>query len=82
MLSLVIWLVFGLIAGSIAEWLWPEVRATSRLQTIGIGVAGSVVGGLLGSLVGGSPYRPAGFVLSVLGALVVMFIWKKFNEVK
>lgn len=81
MLSLIIWLVFGFIAGSVAEWLWPEAKSSSRLQTIGVGVAGSVAGGLVGSIITGSAYRPAGFVFSVAGALLVMFVWRKLNEV-
>lgn len=82
MFSLLIWIVFGFLAGSAAEWLWPEARSTSRLQTIGVGAAGSVAGGLVGSILTGSAYRPAGFVFSVVGALLCMFVWRKLNEVK
>lgn len=82
MISLIVWFVFGLLAGSMAEWLWPEMKSASRIQSVCLGVAGSIVGGLVGSIVSGSSYRPAGFVFSVLGALAVMFIWKKLNEVK
>lgn len=81
MISLVVWVVFGYIAGSIAEWFWPEAASANRLQTIGIGVAGSIAGGLVGSIVTGSSYRPAGFVFSVIGALLVMYLWRKINEV-
>lgn len=81
MFSLIVWVIFGYIAGSIAEWLWPQAASSNRLQTIGIGVAGSIAGGLVGSIVTGSSYRPAGFVFSVLGALLVMFVWRKINEV-
>jgi uncharacterized membrane protein YeaQ/YmgE (transglycosylase-associated protein family) len=82
MISLIVWVVFGFLAGSAAEWLWPAAKSASRLQTIGIGVAGSIAGGLLGSVVSGASYRPAGFVFSVIGALLVTFAWRKFNEVK
>lgn len=81
MISLLVWIVFGFFAGSAAEWLWPEAKSPSRLQTIGIGVAGSVAGGLIGSILTGSAYRPAGFVFSVVGAVLVMFVWRKLNEV-
>jgi uncharacterized membrane protein YeaQ/YmgE (transglycosylase-associated protein family) len=82
MFSLLVWLVFGFLAGSAAEWLWPPPVRGSRIQTIGIGVAGSVAGGLIGSVITGSSYRPAGFVFSVVGAMLVMLVWKKLNEVK
>jgi len=81
-ISLIVWLAFGFIAGSVAEWLWPEIKSENRIQTIGIGAAGSVVGGLIGSIITGTVYRPAGFVFSVAGAMLVMFVWKKINEVK
>lgn len=81
MIGLVIWLLFGFIAGSVAEWLWPPAAPHSKLTTIGIGVAGSVAGGLVGSVLTGSHYAPAGLVLSVAGALLVMFVWQKYNEV-
>jgi uncharacterized membrane protein YeaQ/YmgE (transglycosylase-associated protein family) len=45
-------------------------------------VIGSVAGGLAGSLVSGDHYRPAGIVLSVLGAVACMFVWRKLDEVK
>jgi uncharacterized membrane protein YeaQ/YmgE (transglycosylase-associated protein family) len=82
MFSLLIWLVFGFLAGSAAEWLWPEAKSPNRLQTIGVGVAGSIAGGLIGSILTGSSYRPAGFVFSVVGSVLVMFVWRKLNEVK
>jgi uncharacterized membrane protein YeaQ/YmgE (transglycosylase-associated protein family) len=82
MLQLVVWVVFGWIAGSIAEWLWPPAQPHAKWQTIAIGVIGSVAGGLAGSLVSGDHYRPAGIVLSVLGAVACMFVWRKLDEVK
>ena len=82
MFSLIVWLVFGFIAGSVAEWLWPPAKPRSRVQTIGLGVAGSVCGGLVGSIITGSYYAPAGFIFSVAGAVLVSYVWHKFEEVK
>lgn len=81
MISIVLWLVFGWLAGAIAEWLWPPAAPHSRLQTIGIGVAGSVAGGLVGSVITGTNYAPAGLILSVAGAILCMFVWRKYSEV-
>jgi uncharacterized membrane protein YeaQ/YmgE (transglycosylase-associated protein family) len=81
MFQLIVWLVFGFIAGSVAEWLWPPAKPRSRFQTIGIGIAGSVCGGLVGSILTGSYYAPAGFVFSVAGAVLVSYVWHKFEEV-
>jgi len=80
MFTLIVWLIFGYIAGSIAEWLYPQAAAKNRWQTIFIGVAGSVAGGLVGSIITGNHYAPAGIILSVAGAVLCMFVWKKLNE--
>lgn len=82
MIRLVVWLVFGFIAGSIAEWLWPPAKPTSRWVTIAIGVAGSVAGGLAGSLISGDDYRPAGLVVSVLGAVGCTALYRYLDEGK
>ena len=82
MFQLVVWIVFGWIAGSIAEWLWPPAKPQPKWQTIAIGVIGSVAGGLAGSLVSGDHYRPAGLVLSVVGAVACMAIWRRLDEVQ
>lgn len=81
MLGLIAWVVFGWIAGAIAEWLWPPSVPHSRLQTIGVGVAGSVAGGLVGSIITGRHYAPGGLVMSVAGAILCMFVWRKYHEV-
>lgn len=81
MMQLVAWAVFGWIAGSIAEWLWPPKRPQQRWQTIAVGVLGSIAGGLAGSLASGDHYRPAGLVVSVIGAVACMAVWRQLDEV-
>lgn len=82
MFSLVAWAVFGWIAGSIAEWLWPPAKPQSRWVTIATGVAGSIAGGLAGAIVSGDGYRPAGIVLSVVGAVACMAAYRKLESLK
>ena len=82
MFSILLWLVFGFIAGSVAEWLWPPAKPRSRFQTIGIGISGSVCGGLVGSILTGSYYAPAGFALSVAGAVLCNYVCHMLEEVK
>jgi uncharacterized membrane protein YeaQ/YmgE (transglycosylase-associated protein family) len=81
MITVICWLVFGWLVGSIAEWLWPPQAPHSGWTTVAIGVGGSIAGGVVGSVIMGSTYSPAGFVMSVAGALLVMFVWHKYNEV-
>lgn len=82
MLGIILWIVFGWVTGSIAEWLWPPATPSSRWQTIAVGVVGSIVGGVAGSLVSGDSYHPAGMVMSVVGAIACSAIWRKLDEVQ
>ncbi|MGW3471226.1 GlsB/YeaQ/YmgE family stress response membrane protein [Saccharopolyspora sp. NPDC000995] len=73
------WLVFGLIAGFIARAVVPGKDDIGLLMTIVIGVAGSVVGGFLFSLltVGFRGFQPAGWIGSIIGAVIVLVIYNK-----
>ena len=78
------WLAFGLIAGAIAQVLMPgddPGGSTGKgcLTTIVIGISGAVVGGLLGSVLGlggVSGFNLGSLFVAVLGALIVLYLWK------
>jgi uncharacterized membrane protein YeaQ/YmgE (transglycosylase-associated protein family) len=77
----VIWtLVVGLIVGALARLLVPGQEHLGFLMTSVLGVVGSFVGGFIGSVVSrpveGSFFHPAGFVLSVIGAIIVLVLWQ------
>ena len=76
MISILGWILCGWIAGAIAEWVIPPVRESQGWQTIATGVAGSVVGGIVYSLVHGSQYSPAGIAFSVVGAVICLGAWR------
>lgn len=72
------WIVFGFVVGLIARALLPGRQSMGFLATIGLGVAGSFTGGILASLLfGGRVFsmQPAGWIGSILGALVVLGIF-------
>ncbi|MGH3763707.1 MAG: GlsB/YeaQ/YmgE family stress response membrane protein [Pseudonocardiaceae bacterium] len=73
------WLVFGLVAGFIARALVPGKDDIGLLRTILLGVVGSVVGGLIvGALTGGlRGFHPAGWIGSIIGAIIVLVIYNK-----
>ena len=50
-MSLVMWLIFGAVVGGIAKWLYPGKCPEGWMPTIGIGIAGSLAGGLPLSLI-------------------------------
>ncbi len=73
------WILFGLIAGFIARALVPGKDDIGLLRTIVLGIVGSVVGGLLFGLltVGFRGFQPAGWIGSVIGAIIVLVIYNK-----
>jgi uncharacterized membrane protein YeaQ/YmgE (transglycosylase-associated protein family) len=73
------WIVFGLIVGAIAKLLMPGRDPGGFIVTILLGIAGALIGGFLGRALGW--YRegePAGFVMSLLGAVVLLFIYRVY----
>ena len=60
----VIWtIVVGLIVGAIARWIIPGAQSMGWVMTSILGIADSIVGGFVGSLIWKSPdgkFRPAG----------------------
>jgi uncharacterized membrane protein YeaQ/YmgE (transglycosylase-associated protein family) len=73
------WLVFGLVAGLLARALVPGKDDIGLLMTIVLGVVGSVVGGLIFGLltVGVRDFQPAGWIGSIIGAIIVLVIYNK-----
>jgi uncharacterized membrane protein YeaQ/YmgE (transglycosylase-associated protein family) len=85
MLSFIWWLIIGLIAGAIARLIMPGRDAMSWLATMLLGIVGSIVGGLISWAIwpaerasGGMPR--AGLILSILGAIVVLWIWRMIGR--
>jgi uncharacterized membrane protein YeaQ/YmgE (transglycosylase-associated protein family) len=73
------WIVFGLIVGFIARALVPGKDNIGLLATIGLGILGSVVGGLVLSLFTGriTLSNPVGWIGSVVFAIVLLVIYNK-----
>lgn len=76
--TILVWALFGLIVGAIARLLYPGRQEVGILGTIALGIAGSLLGGLVAWAFGFSPqagpFRGAGWIMSILGALVVVWI--------
>lgn len=76
----ILWsIIVGFIVGLIARALVPGTQHMGFLATSVLGIIGSLVGGLLGRLISkpreGAPFHPAGFFLSIVGAIVLLLIW-------
>jgi uncharacterized membrane protein YeaQ/YmgE (transglycosylase-associated protein family) len=68
--------IFGLIVGAIAKFLTPGRDPGGCIVTMLLGVAGSLVGGWLSSVLLGSPGGPAGWLGSIVGTVVLLLIWR------
>ena len=83
MLSFIWWLVIGLIAGALARLIMPGRDAMGLLATMLLGIAGSILGGLVGWAIWGAEdrgFRPAGLLLSLIGAIVVLWAWRAIKS--
>ncbi len=77
-MGLIVFLIVGLIAGFIARWLVPGPDTMGWLGTLILGIIGSFVGGTLAALLFGGTLdiTPAGIVGSIIGAVIVLLIWR------
>ncbi len=70
------WIIFGAIVGVIAKFLMPGRDPGGWIVTILLGIAGSFVGGFLATNVMGRPEQVAGWIGSIIGAMVLLFIYR------
>jgi uncharacterized membrane protein YeaQ/YmgE (transglycosylase-associated protein family) len=74
-------LVIGLIVGAVARFLLPGDQKMGWILTCVLGVAGSFVAGYVGQALGlYAVGQPAGFIGSVIGALVLLFVVGKLRS--
>lgn len=77
MFGLIGWIFFGLIVGIIAKLLMPGRDPGGFIVTILLGIAGALLGGFLGRMMG--LYRegePAGFFMALLGSVILLFLYR------
>lgn len=73
MITIIVWTVFGLLVGIIAKAIHPgQNEPKGFLATMGIGIAGSYIGGVINWMLhGGALLSPSGVLMSVLGAVIL-----------
>ena len=75
------WIVFGLIVGALAKLVMPGKDPGGWIVTTLLGIVGAVVGGFLGRMLGlYQEGEPAGFVGALLGAILVLWIYRKTRK--
>jgi uncharacterized membrane protein YeaQ/YmgE (transglycosylase-associated protein family) len=71
------WIIFGVIVGAVAKLVMPGRDPGGIIITMLLGIVGAVVGGFLGRALGFyGPGDPAGFLMSVLGAIVLLALYR------
>jgi uncharacterized membrane protein YeaQ/YmgE (transglycosylase-associated protein family) len=76
-MSIIAAIVVGLIVGALAKLVMPGDDPGGMLVTIALGIAGSFVGGAIGRGAGMyQPGEPAGWLMSIFGAVVLLFLYR------
>jgi uncharacterized membrane protein YeaQ/YmgE (transglycosylase-associated protein family) len=79
----IIWsIIVGFIVGWLARAVMPGVQHLGFIATTLLGIGGSIVGGLIARIFSkpapGSAFHPAGFILSIIGAIILLWLWGRF----
>ena len=74
--------IVGIVVGAIARFIMPGAQSMGIIMTGVLGTAGSFVGGLIARVFSkppeGAPFHPAGILLSIVGAVILLFVWTRF----
>lgn len=77
-MEILIWLLVGLVAGAIARFLVPGDDPMGWVGTIVLGLVGSLVGGFLASLLfeGDADIQTSGIIGSIVGAIIALLVYR------
>lgn len=79
-MSIIGWILFGLIVGVVAKLLMPGRDPGGMMVTILVGIVGALIGGFLGRLLGWyGENEPVGFIMAVSGAILVLWVYRKLS---
>jgi uncharacterized membrane protein YeaQ/YmgE (transglycosylase-associated protein family) len=78
MLHLIWSIIVGFIVGLLARYFYPGAVQLGFLYTTLLGIAGSLIGGFIGGLIkkpaDGAMFHPAGFVMSVICSIGLLWV--------
>lgn len=76
-----VWMVIvGFLIGLVARWIIPGTQALGFILTTLLGIAGSFVAGYAGQMLGlYAQGQPVGYIASVIGAAVLLFVVGKLK---
>jgi uncharacterized membrane protein YeaQ/YmgE (transglycosylase-associated protein family) len=76
-------IIVGFIVGLLARFFYPGAVPLGFWLTVALGIGGSLVGGVISSLIWKTPdgkFHPAGWIMSFIGALLLLWIYIKFVQ--
>lgn len=78
-MGVIVWIIFGLIAGAIAKLIMPGKDPGGIIVTIVIGILGAVVGGFIATALGFggvSGFNIGSFIVAILGAILLLWLYR------
>ena len=79
-LSLILWIVIGFVAGLIAKAIMPGPDSGGFIWTTILGIVGAIVGGWIGRAIfatnAGDTFSIVGLIFAVIGAIVLLAIYR------
>jgi uncharacterized membrane protein YeaQ/YmgE (transglycosylase-associated protein family) len=82
-MHIVVMIIVGLVVGALARFFYPGAVHLSLIATALLGIAGSLLAGFAGRAIQPStrdqPFHPAGFLYSLIGALILIFIGRMLH---
>jgi len=78
-MAIIGWIFFGLVVGIVGKLLTPGRDPGGFILTIILGIAGALIGGFLGQSLGF--YRegePVGFIMAVIGSVILLLLYRMF----
>lgn len=71
------WIIFGLIVGIVAKLIMPGRDPGGIIVTAALGIVGALLGGFLGRTLGWyGEGDPVGFVVAVIGSIVLLLLYR------
>lgn len=76
-MGILAWILFGLVVGVIAKLLMPGRDPGGFIVTMVLGIAGALLGGFIGRMLGFyGPDEAAGWLTSILGAVILLALYR------
>lgn len=76
-------IIVGFIVGVLARLFYPGANEMGFWMTTGLGIAGSLIGGVITSLLWKAPdgkFHRAGWIMSIIGALILLWGYQNFGR--